>query len=322
MKLSFKSNRPTTERTDMTLQTRTVALADLELDDDINARRHRTDEGIEELKASIRAHGLVQALRVRPTGATGKFKIVAGSRRCRVLSELCTDGDSAAGVPVTPEFPVPVIVGDDDDQTARELSQAENIIRLPQHEADTYETFRELADRGLDEAQIAARFGIDVKRVRRMLALGRLSPAILQAWRGGDFDKFTGYNGSVADIVRAFTLASSAEEQERVYQKLAKNGQLYAHIIRGEFGVGDRQIGKMLDLVGIKAYTAAGGSIVEDLFGENHAVSDPALVKKLAAEKLQAKVDELLKDGWSWVSLADDLPSNWSYMWKKLVVKI
>jgi hypothetical protein len=38
----------------MTLQTRTVALADLELDVDINARRHRTDEGIEELKASIR----------------------------------------------------------------------------------------------------------------------------------------------------------------------------------------------------------------------------------------------------------------------------
>ncbi|WP_287343981.1 ParB/RepB/Spo0J family partition protein [Mesorhizobium sp.] len=303
----------------MTLQTRTAALADLEIDDDINARRHRNDEGIEELKASIRAHGLAQSLRVRPAEKAGRFRIVAGSRRYRVLCELATSGDSAAGVPVTEEFPVPVIIGyEDDDQTAREISQAENFIRLPQHEADTYETFRELADRGLEEAQIAARFGIDVKRVRRMLALGRLSPMILAAWRDGTFEKFTGYNGSVADIVRAFTLAPSTEEQERVHQKLAKNGQLHAHIIRGEFGAGDRQIGKMLDLVGVKAYTAAGGSIVEDLFGENHAVSDPALVKKLVAEKLQAKVDEALKDGWSWAALADDLPSNWSWNWRKL----
>jgi hypothetical protein len=47
----------------MTFQTPMVVLADLELEDDINARCHRTDEGIEELKASIRAHGLAQSLR-------------------------------------------------------------------------------------------------------------------------------------------------------------------------------------------------------------------------------------------------------------------
>jgi hypothetical protein len=51
----------------MTLQTRTVALADLELDVDINARRHRTDESIEELKASIRCRSTKQTP-TRPSG--------------------------------------------------------------------------------------------------------------------------------------------------------------------------------------------------------------------------------------------------------------
>ncbi|TIT40833.1 MAG: hypothetical protein E5W76_15435, partial [Mesorhizobium sp.] len=200
----------------------TIPLAEIEPDETINARRTRSDEGIEELKASIRAHGLIQALRVRHDAGAGKFKVIAGHRRHRVLCELATDGDTAAGVAVTPAFEVPVIIGDVNDQAARELSQAENFIRLPQHEADTYETFRDLADRGLDKGQIAARFGIDSKRVDRMLALGRLSPVILEAWRAGRFDRFHG-----RDSIRAFTLAASIEEQERVFSKLDKQGSLW-----------------------------------------------------------------------------------------------
>ncbi|TIU02312.1 MAG: hypothetical protein E5W43_00785 [Mesorhizobium sp.] len=293
----------------------TIPLADIEPDEVINARRTRTDEGIEELKASIRAHGLIQALRVRHDSVTGKFKIIAGHRRHRVLCELAIDGDTAAGVAVTPAFEVPVIIGDVDDQAARELSQAENFIRLPQHEADTYETFRELADRGLDESQIAARFGIEPKRVKRMLALGRLSPVILEAWRAGEFDRYHG-----RDSIRAFTLAPSIEEQERVFNKLKKQGGLWAHNIRHEFGAGDRTIGRQLDFVGKEVYAAAGGTLVEDLFDGDHAVSDPALVKKLVAEKLQAKVDELLADGWSWAALDNDLPPSWSWSWEKLKI--
>ncbi|TIN76757.1 ParB/RepB/Spo0J family partition protein [Mesorhizobium sp.] len=297
----------------MTLQTRTAALADLELDDDINARRHRNDEGIEELKASIRAHGLAQSLRVRPAEKAGRFRIVAGSRRYRVLCELATSGDTAAGVPVTEEFPVPVIIGyEDDDQTAREISQAENLIRLPQHEADTYETFRELADRGLDEGQIASRFGIDPKRVKRMLALGRLSPLILDAWREGWF------RDRAIETVRAFTLAASVAEQERVFALAKKSGGAQPWWIKEQFGAGDRNVAKLMKFVGIDAYVAAGGIVVEDLFEEDHAVSDPALVAKLAAERLQTHVKQLIADGWSWASIADELPGDWFYAWKKL----
>ncbi|ESY89039.1 hypothetical protein X739_00650 [Mesorhizobium sp. LNHC220B00] len=297
----------------MTLQTRTVALADLELDDDINARRHRTDEGVDELKASIQSHGLAQSLRVRPAEKAGRFRIVAGSRRYRVLCELATSGGTVAGVAVTDEFPVPCIIGyEDDDQTARELSQAENLIRLPQHEADTYETFRELADRGLDEGQIAARFGIEPKRVKRMLALGRLSPVILDAWREGWF------KDRAIETVRAFTLASSVAEQERVFALAKKSGGAQPWWIKEQFGAGDRNVAKLMKFVGIDAYVAAGGIVVEDLFDEDHAVSDPALAAKLANEKLQAKADELYADGWSWASVGDQLPNGWDWSWQKL----
>lgn len=294
------------------MNTASIPLVELEPDETINARRTKSDEGIAELKASILAHGLIQALRVRHDEDTGKKKIIAGNRRYRVLCELAADGEYIDGVRVDDAFPVPVIFGDVDDTTARELSQAENFIRLPQHEADTYETFRELADRGLDEKQIAARFGIEPQRVRKMLALGRLSPVILEAWRTGEFAR------DVTECVRAFTLAPSIEEQERVFHALKKKGWLYAHQIKAELGADDRKIGQRLDLVGKAAYVAAGGQIIEDLWGENHVVSDPALLAKMVADKLQTKIDEALKEGWSWAALADDLPPNWNWNWQKL----
>jgi len=290
----------------------TVALADIEPDESINARRTRTDEGIYELKASIRAHGLIQALRVRHAdGPTAK--IIAGHRRHRVLCELAADGDSAGGVVVTPSFPVPVIFGDVDDTAAREISQAENLIRLPQHEADTYETFRDLADRGLDQHQIAARFGIDPKRVTRMLALGRLSPVILDAWRSGSFDE----RGSAATIVRAFTLAPSIEDQERVLNKLIKDRNLHAGAILAAFGGNDHEAARNIKIAGLDAYRAAGGEVTQDLFGDNHIIADKALAKRVADEKIAATIAGLKAEGWSWVSLGADLGYYWEHGWKR-----
>lgn len=297
----------------MTTISMTVALADIEPDEAINARRTRTDEGIEELKASIRAHGLAQPLRVRRNDATGKYKIIAGSRRHRVLCELATTCDTAAGEVVGPDFQVPVLIGDVDDTTAREISQAENFIRLPQHEADTYETFRELADRGLDEAQIAGRFGIEPKRVKRMLALGRLSQVILDAWRSGVFDE----RGSGVETVRAFTLAPSIEEQERVFNKLTKDRNLHSHAVMRAFGGADDDIKKWVKIAGLDAYKAAGGAVTTDLFGDDHIIADKPLMHRIAEESIQAKLDGLKAEGWSWVSTNADLGYYWKHSWRR-----
>lgn len=275
-----------------------------EADPPINARRVGRDDGITELAASIGAHGLITPLKVKEIAGVPYVGI--GNRRLAALRLLVEQSQMAAN------WPVPCDEFDSAVDDPREVALAEQIMRAPLHEADQYEEFTALADAGLSEAAIASRFGIEPKRVKRILALGRLSPMILDWWRSQEPSRDT------VDAVRAFTLAPSVEDQERVFKKLSKNSYLYPHVIRNEFGAGDRGIGKLLELVGVGAYTTAGGSVVEDLFGENHAVSDPALVKKLVAEKLQAKVDDALKDGWSWASLADDLPRHWSWNWRKL----
>ena len=48
-----------------------------------NVRKTGTLTGIDELAASIKAHGLLQNLQVRP-GQKGKYEVVAGGRRLRV----------------------------------------------------------------------------------------------------------------------------------------------------------------------------------------------------------------------------------------------
>ncbi len=295
-------------------ESRTFPLVDIEPDEKINARRTRTDEGMDELKASILAHGLIQPLRVRFDAATGKARIIAGHRRHRALCELAAAGESINGVPVADDYPVPTLVGDVDDVDARELSQAENFIRLPQHEADTYETFQQLAGFGLNEVQIAARFGIDPKRVKRMLALGRLSPLILEAWRSGEFNE---HGRGATDIVRAFTQAPSLEEQERVYRKLSKDRYLSGHSIRQAFGGNDRDAQKYIKIAGLEAYEAAGGRVTRDLFGDEHIISDKEIAKQVAEDKVKAVLAGLKAEGWSWVSTDSDMPYGWDYNWRK-----
>ena len=59
-----------------------------------NVRRTGRNDGIEELAASIKAHGLLQNLQVR-AGAGGKFEVVAGQRRLAALKLLAKAKDLA-----------------------------------------------------------------------------------------------------------------------------------------------------------------------------------------------------------------------------------
>jgi ParB-like nuclease domain len=58
----------------------------------VNVRRTGRNDGIEELAASIKAHGLLQNLQVR-AGAGGKFEVVAGQRRLAALKLLAKAKD-------------------------------------------------------------------------------------------------------------------------------------------------------------------------------------------------------------------------------------
>jgi ParB family chromosome partitioning protein len=110
-----------------------------------NVRRTGAGAGLDELAASIQAHGLLQNLNVRrevgPRGApTGRYFVIAGGRRLLALQRLA----QAGRIGRTARIPCRVV---EDDQ-AREASLAENVVRVAMHPADQFEAFARLSSAG------------------------------------------------------------------------------------------------------------------------------------------------------------------------------
>ena len=142
-----------------------IPLADLKVSK-LNVRKHGARD-IDSLAASI---GVIQPLLVRKN--CEGFDVVAGQRRYLAARKL-----GAAAHPNADPLPCMVLTADD-DAAAIEASLAENIERLPMDEMDQYEAFARLRSKGLDEAEIAAHFGVSEQIVRRRLALAKLDPDI------------------------------------------------------------------------------------------------------------------------------------------------
>ena len=267
----------------------------------VNVRVANRLDGIDELAASIGALGLLQPLIV--VIAAGLAYVADGNRRLAALMRLAAAGTIPADAEVD--------VIECDAETAREAGLAANLNQVAMHEADQVAAFAEMEQAGAKPKAIATRFGVSLPHVKRMLALGSVSPLILDAWRSGK-------HGVGIDEVKAFTLAPSVAEQERVFDKLsARGGSFWSNHIRDELGAG-RSTETMLKRVGLDAFKAAGGHVVKDLFGDQAAVSDPALLKRLSDERLVARRDEIRADGWAWAEIEDDLPPGARYSWSTL----
>ncbi|AWI88373.1 MULTISPECIES: ParB/RepB/Spo0J family partition protein [Methylobacteriaceae] len=263
----------------------------------VNVRKTGRDAGLDALAASIDALGLIQPLVVVP-GGDGYHYVVDGNRRHAALEGLVAAGHLASNseVPVTAR----------DVDTAREAGLAANVNQSPMHEADQVEAYAELRRAGMKEKDVAARFGQPVAQVRKLLALGGVSPAVLDAWRSGKVR---------IEDVRTFTLAPSHADQDRVLAAVLKDGRTWS--IREKLGV-DGSVGHLLSYVGAKAYKAAGGTVVEDLFGGSDVVSDRALLKRLVDERLDAECERRAKEGWGWVAKEADIAYEWSWSWPRL----
>ncbi len=257
-----------------------------------NVRRVGRETGIDELAASIAAHGLLQNLAVRPVldgddGETGKYEVVAGGRRLAALQHLAKVKRIKKTAPVSCALHA---AGD-----PVEISLAENVTQLPMHPADQYEAFAKLHAEGMTADDIAARFGIAVAAVRQRMKLGAVSPVLLQTYRDGAMN---------LEQLMAFTITDDHARQERVWSELSWNkgrdmirrllteGQVPAHDRRAVF-------------VGREAYAAAGGAIVRDLFDEacGGFLADPALLDRLVTERLDAAGQEIAAEGWKWVEV-------------------
>jgi ParB family transcriptional regulator, chromosome partitioning protein len=174
-----------------------------------NVRRTGWATGIEELAASIKAHGLLQNLQVREAG-DGRFEVVAGRRRLAALKMLAKSKALRRIV----EIPCHVL---DDGEDATEISLAENVVRLPMHPADQFEAFKALADAGRGPEEIAARFGCAPSTVRQRLRLASVSPALLSAYRAEEMN---------LDQLMAFTVSDDHGTQERESMTKCRPGRL------------------------------------------------------------------------------------------------
>lgn len=284
----------------------TLPFSRLVAGDAVNARATKGKDGLDALTASIAAKGLIQPLAVRPLGAErdAKHEIVDGRRRYQALARLVKAGT------IPRSYPVPVLVRDEDDATALETSLAANITALPMHPVDQYVVFSRLAEAGLSEADIAARFGLAPKTVKQQRALGRLAPEIREAWRKGKLD---------AKVAQLFTIEPDPELQVAAYERLRKGGGGLAEWhVRQELSGGRPKLkDPEVAFVGLEAYLEAGGTVSESLFEEQSYLDDGALLKKLVADKLEAQCELLVADGWSWAAIADTLPDDWEWRWEK-----
>jgi len=132
-----------------------------------NPRRHFGDAELTDLTQSIREHGLVQPVVVRPApGQAGMFELIAGERRWRAAQR--------AGL-----SEIPVIVRDVNDRTALELAIIENVQRAdlnPVEEAMGYQQL--IDDHSYTQADLGNVIGKSRSHVANTLRLLKLPEVI------------------------------------------------------------------------------------------------------------------------------------------------
>lgn len=260
-----------------------------------NVRKTGATEALEELIASIVAHGLLQSLVVREAPAKGKTKgkyhIVAGQRRFMALTALAERGTIPADHPI----PCQIISG---EAQAQEISLAENTVRLPMHPADQFEAFQALHENGSPVLDIAARFGVAESTVEKLLKLARVNPVILQSYRDGDLNLAQ---------VQAFASTDDRAAQERVFHDINPyhtDPEDIRESLRTDSEIPATD--KRVRYVGLDAYEKASGKTRRDLFTEGDDgifILDVELLNNLATAKLQKSADKIRAEGWAWIEI-------------------
>ena len=133
-----------------------------------NPRRTFDEAKLYELAESIKQHGLIQPITVRPNN-TG-FEIVAGARRFRAsqLAEV---------------FSIPARIVDIDDAQALEWQLVENSQRVDVHPYEEAQGFQRLLDiPGYDVAALVEKSGKSASHIYARLSLLQLIPTVAEAF--------------------------------------------------------------------------------------------------------------------------------------------
>jgi ParB family chromosome partitioning protein len=268
-----------------TEEIRMVPLAHLHLSP-LNPRQECTEAEIDALAMSLRTVGLLQNLGGLEEGPE-KIGVVAGGRRLRALKLLAQDEDGEGESRL-----VPIKITTDEGE-ARAWANTENTARMALNPADEIAAYGEMADRGAPAETIAKAFAVTVRHVKGRLKLAGMAPVILDALRAGEI---------TLEVAAAYTVADDAEAQTVVFNRMqgswnADNPEAIRRALKRDA----EDASGLAAFVGREAYEAEGGSITEDLFGEDTYFNDVTLLNRLAEEKMQGMAEALKAEGWKWV---------------------
>jgi len=165
-------------------------------------RRQFEQGALDDLAASIREHGVLQPLLVRPLG--GRYQIVAGEHRWR-----------AAGIAELARLPCAVRQVADDELEV--LTLLENIQRAELDPVDEAHAYRRLLERaGISRRELAARLHKDPEYVAQRLRLIS-DPQVEEAVRTGVLGPTVGQElARVTDPARRREILGRAASGERV----------------------------------------------------------------------------------------------------------
>jgi ParB family chromosome partitioning protein len=121
------------------------------------------EDSLVELADSIREHGVLQPILVRPVG--NQFELIAGERRWRASRMAQRDS-------------IPAIVVEFDDETALEVSIIENLQREDVSPLEEAAMFRKMTDLGYSLRQLAQKIGKDKGYVENRIRLAEAPPEI------------------------------------------------------------------------------------------------------------------------------------------------
>jgi ParB family chromosome partitioning protein len=257
-----------------------------------------TPEDIKALANSIDVHGQIQNLVVKTERdeegkATGFYPVTAGEgRRLAQLFRVKRKKIKA-------DHPIPCLI--DDTHSASAVSLAENDLRRAMHPADQFVAFKQLVDGGQSVEEVAAQFSVTPLVVQRRLKLANVAPEFLALYRQKGID---------LDCLMVLAISDDHDKQRQVWANLPKYDRgpegLRRALTENEISVRE----PIAKFVGLKAYEKAGGFVRHDLFAEKQDegyVTDPELLRKLAAEKLERAAAKLKEEGHAWVEVIPQL---------------
>jgi ParB family chromosome partitioning protein len=158
------------------------------------------ESALQELASSIRTHGLMQPIVVRPVGP-GRWEIVAGERRFR-----------AAGLAGLSE--VPVIVREVPDEQALQLALIENIQREDLNPLEEAQAIKRLIDEfNYSHEQAADAIGRSRSATSNLLRLLNLADPVQTMLLAGDIDM--GHARALLALDRAGQIMLAHEVVER-----------------------------------------------------------------------------------------------------------